>query len=58
MGYAGPYCAVGRLKLEEDGRQHGGNGQQRAASTIEGRPSAGRPKWRQMIAVPARGTDG
>ena len=43
---------------EEDGRHDGGNEQQLAVANDESSPSAGRPKWRQLNAVRARGTDG
>ena len=56
--YAGPCSEVGVPQREEDGRHDGGNEQQLAVANDESSPSAGRPKWRELNAVRARGTDG
>jgi len=49
---------VGARKREEYGRYDGGNEQQWAVVNDERPPSAGRPTWGQLTAVPARGTYG
>ena len=58
MRYVGPCSEVRAPQREEDGRHDGGNEQQLAVANYESRSSAGRPKWRQLSAVPARSTDG
>jgi len=56
--YAGSCSEVGVPQREDDWRHDGGNEQQLAVASDESRSSAGRPKRRQLSAVPARGTDG